>query len=913
MHAHLHCTDVPTCILHRGLHLTTVLTPHSLADASSTHPPAKKARELLPARIVAERLRLEWEQEKSTWGFAKLQHQVQKYHPEASDAYVIYVRRLLNQGELFHCLDDKQQNELLQGLAECLRRRGWAVSLLSASGSTVLAQAVDMAAAKCNNQQRKRHPRGSRIPFDVRASLTANGGRYPDVDVSGNPIRYLMGYVIVPANVRGTKLRNFIPVSCLDWCRATGDAQGSYVGRSLKDANGHILPITIGRLLCTEAATGCTKFHEEEAVLHGGEAVLKTTLNSPSHVHFSDGGVALRACNKKANPEAGGFLFDYRHYEEGLVKNTVGRRAAPVYRQLVRKPPQRVAEANRILDQLKVDDKQAHKVLEDAGFGNLFAAFLGPEASTHGTITSNDIEQLFGIMKSAGVRATKDMLSSMFATAAFVIKNDERRWKSYEAVAKRYGGEGQAQPPRLLEALCTSKSLMTELSCTANEAHPGIYSVTSARAIPLPSPQSNAAPNGEMYDVVPSAATTHAWGRMCDCGGPRMKWSSVCHHVMKASVDHPSVLGSPPYVPFQKPWTTMSGWQKQLPEKGLQLPTWAEVMDATQYLKSRGELLNYRTVDIRLDSVKRSKSGDDRAHSALEEAQSQSGSVLGDQILGAVIGNARKKPGPKPGAVVCSVCHTVGHRADRCTQSAEMLGLSPSADTERNREASFARNRHLDPAHFSGPAVEPELTDARSDFETAVTASSTSAVFDTTAAHSPLAPSVRPTPTSHSSQNSQQPMLTEAHNRFASGAAGSPAVSILSKDLQSSDDDELQDVEQLISRRLDRQQQQQQQLSNTTADPVQQDYDDMMQVAMQDQDVFLPCVVAIEEIEREHYTHSLGALSDEEITQRMMKRSGIQAAFAEKYGSNGDKYSLDHVWSIVGKKVRKTFGRSHIP
>lgn len=64
--------------------------------------------------------------------------QVREYFPGASAGYCLQVWRHLHATKA--ALDDKQLNELLQGYARCLQKRGWSVSLFSASGSTVLMQ-----------------------------------------------------------------------------------------------------------------------------------------------------------------------------------------------------------------------------------------------------------------------------------------------------------------------------------------------------------------------------------------------------------------------------------------------------------------------------------------------------------------------------------------------------------------------------------------------------------------------------------------------------------------------------------------------------------------------------------------------------------------------------------------------------
>ena len=644
---------------------------------------------------MAEKLRVAWEKDEHSWGLRKLQREICEYHPDPSDQYVTYVKRLLNEGDPAKMLDDKQKTDLLQGLCECLRRRGWAVSLLLASGSTVLVQAVELAATKYNNAMRKKHGKSSGwVPFDIQKAYAKNRSRYPDADIDRQPIQYVMGWVLAPPGSLGTNLQYFVPVTAIDWASAVGEGQGSFVGRGVKDANGHILAPTFAHVLCAESNAGCTVFSQEETALHG-KAAIDSTLNAPNHVHFTDGGVALAGCNQRAYPQAGAFLLDYKHTQKKLLRTKVGREfALPVYDRHIFTPKHLKHVLLADLAQLNRQCPAAYQLLKAAGFERLFPALLPPAAVPHGTITSNDIEQFFNMMLKAGVRCKRFGIDSMLAAVSVLMKNDERRCKSFKAVAKRYGGEHQAQPPRLLEALCAANDKLPTLKCLGSGTVPGVYVVSSSNYEHVLSPSSihSSTQDNMTYDVVPSSVARHRWDEVCDCGMPYMSWASMCKHFLKVTTNHPTTFGVPSNNALQKPWTTMAGWRRQLqnvldPPSGTlaEIPTWEEIISMTKYLRETGQLVRLQTPDIRIStggnpSVKQVDT-DCRVHSIIEDRNAASDTVTGDEFLGAVVGNVRGKPGRKEGIVHCGTCHKLGHTAANCPGSQQMLGQKPVEGT----------------------------------------------------------------------------------------------------------------------------------------------------------------------------------------------------------------------------------------
>ena len=171
------------------------VVPDTVAGPSASPP-------VLRPHVIAVKLRPEWEQDGSHWSLDKLEREVRKYFPGAPRPYCVQVQRSLVSSR--SSLDDKQQNDLLQGYAACLQLRGWAVSLLGADGSTVLMQAVDMEAAKFAAKERKsKADVRDRITYNVQAAIQGNLNTFPDIDVTGTPCTYSMGYLVVPPQHTG--------------------------------------------------------------------------------------------------------------------------------------------------------------------------------------------------------------------------------------------------------------------------------------------------------------------------------------------------------------------------------------------------------------------------------------------------------------------------------------------------------------------------------------------------------------------------------------------------------------------------------------------------------------------------------------------------------------------------------------
>jgi hypothetical protein len=659
----------------------------SCADCTSSCDPSVSLPPLPPAvkpRVLAIKLQPLWEDDKCEWSVETVTRRVRGYFPSAPPGYCQQVYRHLQSTR--STLDDKQQNDLLQGFARCMQKRGWSVTILTASGSTVLMQAVDMAAAKFNAKERKERAAGLRAVFDVVGALLANLDRFPDVDSTGAVCSYAMGWLICPPDTLGTRLGDFVPVTALDWCSASGAAQGSFIVRATHDADCHKVPVTVAKVLCCEAIPGCEVFHAEEEAAHGGSTVVSQTLNAPHHTHITDNGRALQRCNKNANPAAGGHILDVKHMKDRLSATPAGRNAKPHYERLHASSQGFANHVRAELHLLQISNPSAYQTLAAYGFENLFPALLTPPAGTHGTITSNDAEVLNFMLQRAKVRSQKAHVDSLSATVHLLCRMHHRRVAIRDSVVRRYGAE-YAQPPRLLHDMCMAQQQLESLGeCTQVSGE--VFSVRSSRStsasVAAASAQHSAVDAEQShptYDVRPRAAAQQQWVNLCQAGCPLRKHSSICKHFLQVLMSSPE-FGNAPYLPFQKPFTTMAGWNRTLDPcnaNAWEPPTWAEVVAETAELRAQGKLSRLFTPDIQIETggkpSKLKACKEARHHTVVENALSTTGTVDGDVLLRSVLGNAHAKSGPKTGAVKCSTCHALGHHAGNCNLSRQMLGI----------------------------------------------------------------------------------------------------------------------------------------------------------------------------------------------------------------------------------------------
>ena len=160
-------------------------------------------------------------------------------------------------------LTNKLQCELAQGYAECLRRRGFGVALHVTDGASVREQILQLARKRFDAVKRRSGLKKARFKVSSLAAVLGRVKDYvsdedgDDVDdvesrepetparkrkrklesseaASGSNVgkrlkreqQYLVGFTIVPPNVKGKRMRDFAPIRSFDMCGKRKRASG---------------------------------------------------------------------------------------------------------------------------------------------------------------------------------------------------------------------------------------------------------------------------------------------------------------------------------------------------------------------------------------------------------------------------------------------------------------------------------------------------------------------------------------------------------------------------------------------------------------------------------------------------------------------------------------------------------------
>ena len=160
-------------------------------------------------------------------------------------------------------LTNKLQCELAQGYAECLRRRGFGVALHVTDGASVREQILQLARKRFDAVKRRSGLKRARFKASSLAAVLSRVKDYvsdddgDDVDdvesrepdtparkrkrklesseaASGSNVgkrlkreqQYLVGFTIVPPNVKGKRMRDFAPIRSFDMCGKRKRASG---------------------------------------------------------------------------------------------------------------------------------------------------------------------------------------------------------------------------------------------------------------------------------------------------------------------------------------------------------------------------------------------------------------------------------------------------------------------------------------------------------------------------------------------------------------------------------------------------------------------------------------------------------------------------------------------------------------
>ena len=191
-----------------------------------------------------------------TWRKRDFQREIKAFDPGAVGLAGAVMRRLRG----LRSLSNRMECDLVQGYALCLQRRGFGVALHTCDSESVREQILEIARKRFNAMRRKnpgiqhtsfRRSAMANVLAEVRdyvsdedaedamqptrkvqkrstGKSTAAGAEAEGTSATGQRERqeYLMGYTLVPPNVMGAKLQNFVPVRSYDMAGKRKRASG---------------------------------------------------------------------------------------------------------------------------------------------------------------------------------------------------------------------------------------------------------------------------------------------------------------------------------------------------------------------------------------------------------------------------------------------------------------------------------------------------------------------------------------------------------------------------------------------------------------------------------------------------------------------------------------------------------------
>lgn len=293
---------------------------------------------------LAALLREKYNQHNKRWGLADVREAIIAHDPRAASL----AKTVLGKLKGLCTLTGGVEMELIQGLAACLRRRGFGVTLHIADAKTVKTQILAIARKRYYAVMRKKGVKATRFnPDSVSASLNAVNEYVIDAD--GKPTeekqQYLLGWTVIPPNMMGDGVKNFMPVNALDCAAKRGRGSGVLVVRATMDANDNIHPMSVSDVLAPEGLASVGAHMAVEKIMTNMESVASQT------VCIVDGGPALLRTTKREYPEMG-IQRCYRHLIQQLQRCKTSRAIIPAYEQVVKIPKNHAKVAQKILSKL---------------------------------------------------------------------------------------------------------------------------------------------------------------------------------------------------------------------------------------------------------------------------------------------------------------------------------------------------------------------------------------------------------------------------------------------------------------------------------------------------------------------------------------------------------------------------------
>lgn len=302
---------------------------------------------------LAALLRDKYLQHNKRWGLADVRDAIVAHDPRAGSL----AKTVLSKLKGLNTLTGGVEMELIQGLALCLRRRGFGVALHVADAKTVKAQILAIARKRYYATMRKKGVKANRFNADSVAK-SFEGVREFVLDKDGVPTKekqqYLLGWTVVPPNMMVEGVKNFMPVNALDCAAKRGRGSGVLVVRATMDANNNIHPISVSDVLAPEGLASVGAHIAVEKIMTKMETVACST------VCIVDGGPALLRATKREYPTMG-IQRCYRHLIQQLQRCKTSRAIIPSYEQMIRIPKNHGNLAQKILN--KVGSQSALKAI----------------------------------------------------------------------------------------------------------------------------------------------------------------------------------------------------------------------------------------------------------------------------------------------------------------------------------------------------------------------------------------------------------------------------------------------------------------------------------------------------------------------------------------------------------------------
>ena len=251
-----------------------------------------------------------------------------------------------------HHIDSKTSTKLIQGLALCLKRRGFGVVLHTADANSVREQALELARKRYYGEAKKRNiSKAARFTRDsVAATLEAIAEEVPNMNGEMEPAEYLTGWTCVPPSQMDGGYAFYAPVDAIDCAAMRGRATGVAVVRAKKDANRRIHAVSVSHMLAAESDLSVGAHMAAEKSVLPSEA-----FNTDDYLTIEDGGKSLHSQTRKYHPKASTMRCS-RHMEADLaIGTTAAKESVPIFKKLVQVPKGHAKAADALYKDLPAE------------------------------------------------------------------------------------------------------------------------------------------------------------------------------------------------------------------------------------------------------------------------------------------------------------------------------------------------------------------------------------------------------------------------------------------------------------------------------------------------------------------------------------------------------------------------------